>query len=301
MGLEQHSYDIHRNLYAGTKTQQELAVYKQWFDRYTVDLWRHLRMLSVLDAFLDHHLQARWLTVGDGRFGTSATYINRKGGKALASDIDVSLLEIARQEQMIPDFALANAENLPFDDNTFEYAYCKQSYHHFPRPALAVYEMLRVSSEAIVFTEPHEFYPAPFTRNILQSVKHAGKRLFGKVNVHHDTGNYETIGNYVYAISVREFEKMALGLGLPAMAYKKFQDVYIPGVEQEMVESAGPLMKKIKKALRRNRMLNFLKVAEPNTIQMILFKNKPGTQIIADLKRNGYTYTVLPQNPHPVS
>lgn len=298
MGLEEHSYDIHRNLYSDTEIARELAVYRHWFDKPTVDLWRHLRMLSVLNPFLEKDQQAKWLTVGDGRFGTSATYIQRKGGEALPSDIDTTLLEIAKRENMIPDFAFANAEALPFADNSFAYSYCKQSYHHFPRPALAVYEMLRVSAKAVMFTEPHEFYPAPFTRNILQSVKHGLKRLLGKTNVHHDSGNYETIGNYVYAVSVREFEKMALGLGLPAIAYKKIQDIYIAGVENELSESNGPLMQKIRQGLRKSRIKAFLKLADPNTIQMILFKALPENAIIEDLERDDYTFVVLPQNPY---
>lgn len=298
MGLEEHSYEIHRNLYSDAQIAKELSVYRHWFDKPTVDLWRHLRMLSVLDPFLKNDAQAEWLTVGDGRFGTSATYIQRKGGKALPSDIDTSLLEMAKQENMISEFAYANAEALPFADNSFAYSYCKQSYHHFPRPALAVYEMLRVSSKAIMFTEPHEFYPAPFTRNILQAAKRGLKRLLGKTNVHHDSGNYETIGNYVYAVSVREFEKMALGLGLPAIAYKKIQDIYIAGVEHELENANGPLMQKIKQGLRISRVKTFLKLADPNTIQMILFKAMPESAIIKDLERDDYTFVVLPKNPY---
>jgi ubiquinone/menaquinone biosynthesis C-methylase UbiE len=298
MGLEEHSYSLHRNMYSDAQIAKELSVYRHWFDKHTVDLWRHLRMLSILDPFLKHDPQGTWLTVGDGRFGTSATYMVRHGAKALATDIDISLLEIAKQENMIPDFAYANAESLPFEENTFEYAYCKQSYHHFPRPILAVYEMLRVSKKAVMFSEPHEFYPAPFTRNILQALKHGVKRCFGKTIPHHDSGNYETIGNYVYAISVREFEKIALGLGLPAIAYKKIQDIYITGVENELVEGNGPFMKKIRKGLRMSRIKEILKIADPNTIQMILFKTAPEKTIIEALKHEGYTFILLPQNPY---
>jgi ubiquinone/menaquinone biosynthesis C-methylase UbiE len=298
MGLEEHSYSLHRNMYSDAQIAKELSVYRHWFDKHTVDLWRHLRMLSILDPFLKHDPQGTWLTVGDGRFGTSATYIIRNGTKALPTDIDITLLEIAKQENMIPDFAYANAEGLPFEENAFDYAYCKQSYHHFPRPVLAVYEMLRASKKAVMFSEPHEFYPAPFTRNLLQAFKHLLKRCLGKTNPHHDSGNYETIGNYVYAISVREFEKIALGLGLPAIAYKKIQDIYITGVENELVEANGPFMKKIQKGLRISRVKEFFKIADPNTIQMIVFKTMPEQAIIEDLKHEGYTFILLPQNPY---
>ena len=211
MTLEQTSYKIHENAYSVIEQESELTIYKNWFDNNTTDVWRHIRMLGVLNPFLKNNKNAKWVTIGDGRFGTSATYIGKNGGDALASDIDTTLLEVAKQNNMIKDFVFANAEKLPFEDNQFNYSYCKLAYHHFPRPTIAVYEMLRVSKDAVIFTEPNDYFPPPFTRRILQKIKHFLKRIMGKQVAHHDTGNFETIGNYIYNISVRDFEKIAQG------------------------------------------------------------------------------------------
>jgi ubiquinone/menaquinone biosynthesis C-methylase UbiE len=298
MDLEETSYKIHQNLYTASEVEKELGVYKAWFDKATTDLWRHKRMLSVLDPFLQNHSQASWLTVGDGRFGTSAIYINKKGGTALATDIDIRLLEVAKQNNMLTDFAFANAEKLPFTDNQFDFSYCKQAYHHFPRPILAIYEMLRVSKQAIIFTEPHDYTPAPFIRTILQKVKHTLKKISGKKIEHHDTGNYETIGNYIYTISVREMEKIAQGIGLPCIAYKLFHDEYLVGVENEMFSENAPLYKKIKSAITRNRLKTALRITNPNTVQMIIFKTKPKDTITTSLEQDGYTVVTFPGNPY---
>ncbi len=298
MGLEEKSYRIHAHSFDKLDAEQELSTYKNWFDRSTTDLWRHTRMLSVLLPFLENQKNSSWLTVGDGRFGTSAMYIDRMGGKALASDIDLNLLQVAKENSMIRDFAYANAEKLPFADESFDYAYCKQSYHHFPRPALAVYEMLRVSKRAIVFTEPHDFSPSPVLRTVLQKIKHGLKTISGKTNTHHDTGNYEPIGNYIYTISVREFEKMAQGLGLPCIAYKRFNDIYFSGVEKEIFSEQATLYKKIKRAMAIKKTIEFLGLAFPNTIQMVVFKTMPENKVLDAFKRDGYTIVRFSPNPY---
>jgi ubiquinone/menaquinone biosynthesis C-methylase UbiE len=298
MGLEEARYKMHQDLYTTSEIEKELSVYKTWFERPTTDLWRHKRMLSVLDPFLQHCPKASWLTVGDGRFGTSATYINGKGGHALATDIDTKLLEVAKKNNMLNDIAYANAEKLPFNDNQFDFSYCKQAYHHFPRPILAVYEMLRVSKQAIIFTEPRDFIPVPMARRILQKIKHVLKNILGKKIDHHDTGNYETIGNYVYTISVREFEKIALGLGLPCIAYKDFHDIYFKGVENEMFSKNAPLYKKINRSIISNQIETSCGLTNPNTIQAIIFKTNPTSNIINSLKKDGYTFVNFSPNPY---
>jgi len=298
MGFEQKSYQIHSSSFDEIDLENQLQIYKNWFDKPTTDLWRHLRMLVVLDPFLNIYKNTSWITIGDGRFGTSATYIERHGSSALATDIGLRLLEIAKSNQMITEFAYANAEQIPFADEAFDFAYCKQSYHHFPRPMLAVYEMLRVSKKAIIFTEPHDFSPPPFTRALLQKTKHRVRKLLGKSIPHHDTGNYEEIGNYIYSISVREFEKVALGLGLPCIAYKRFDDIYLNGVEAEIFSPDAPLYKKIKSILKIKKLSHSLGLTLPNSIQMVVFKTEPAEDLIVALKKDGFKIVPFSSNPY---
>lgn len=39
-------------------------------------------------------------------------------------------------------------------DDAFDYVLCKDSYHHMPRPMIALYQMLRVARRAVVLIEP---------------------------------------------------------------------------------------------------------------------------------------------------
>lgn len=298
MGLEEKSYQLHSKSFSEIEIEKDLLTYKNWFEKSTTDLWRHKRMLKVLNPFLDREKGAPWLTVGDGRFGTSATYINQHGGRAIATDIDITLLEVAKQNNMLADYRYANAEKLPFTDEQFDYAYCKQAYHHFPRPILAVYEMLRVSKNAVIFTEPHDFIPSPILRTLLKRTKYFLKNILGKKNIHHDTGNYESIGNYVYSISVREFEKIALGMGLPGIAFKRFDEIYLKGVENEAFHPQAEIFKKIKFILSINKIKHFFGLSYPNTIQMIIFKSQPDVRLIKSLEQDGFTVALFSANPY---
>lgn len=292
------SHKLHEASYGDVNTENEYELYKNWYDSNTTDVWRHLRMLEVLHPFFDCNPSATWLTVGDGRFGTAASYINRHGGKVTASDIDIRLLKIAKERGLIPDYVYANAEHLPFDENSWDYAFCKESYHHFPRPYLAVYEMLRVSRKAVMFTEPADWMPNPIPLRFLRWGKNVLRRLTGKTIPHHDEGNYEDIGNYVYSISVREFEKIALGLGLRYIAYKKFHDVFIQGVQHETLSDEAPILKKIKSELRKNSFLTRLGLSGKSQIQIVIFKTDPTKHEIEKFTQRDFKFVHLPKNPY---
>src|SRR2546423_3796861 len=110
MSFHELSYKLHENLKHTQTESSSLDLYRDWFDSGTVDLWRHLRMLNSLDPLLEEFPGSRWLTVGDGTYGTSSIYITKNAGYALPVDINVSLLEVARQSGIIPDYQKENAE-----------------------------------------------------------------------------------------------------------------------------------------------------------------------------------------------
>jgi len=54
MNFEQISYQKHENSYKSEKDNSgAIAHYSNWFDNYTLDLWRHLGMFSVLNPLLE--------------------------------------------------------------------------------------------------------------------------------------------------------------------------------------------------------------------------------------------------------
>jgi ubiquinone/menaquinone biosynthesis C-methylase UbiE len=296
--FHEKSYKQHANFYREHNVEEQLEKHKTFFDSGTVDAWRHLRQLDLIEMYCVLYKNASWLTVGDGAFGSSAQYIEMHGGKALATDIDVSLLKIAEENNLISDYSFANAESLDFPDDEFDFSFCKQAYHHFPRPIVGLYELLRVTKKAVILVEPADWIPGPLLRRALQFLKRKVKSLVGKSNPHTDEGAYEDVGNYVYTISEREIEKIALGMNLPCVAFQRFFDIYFDGVEKEPLHPKGALQKKIHRSMRTNSILSFFGLSHRNNIKCIIFKYMPGDDELAILRKKGFNIVRLPVNPH---
>ena len=297
MNFQELSYKLHAQRDNTQQNTMQLELYRSWFESGTVDLWRHLKMFRLLDPFLAEFCGAQWLTVGDGTFGTAAMYVRKKGSYALPVDINVSLLQLAKEHGLIDDYRRENAESLSFQDGSFDFALCKEAYHHFPRPMVALYEMIRVSKKAVVLIEPADWLPSPVPRRILQALKNRVKKALGRVIPHSDTGNFEPIGNYVYNVSEREIQKCALGLYLPTVAFKRFHDVYREGVEFEKFDENGELLKKTRRDIFKNDLLCKLGLSVQNHIVAVIFKEPPAESFRTRLGAAGYEIVDLPRNP----
>ncbi len=57
---------------------------------------------------------------------------------------------------------VADAQRLPFRDDSFEVAFCGNLLHHFESPVTAVKEMARVASRHVVLVEPNALNPLMF-------------------------------------------------------------------------------------------------------------------------------------------
>lgn len=286
-------HELHFEDFAEGSEKSEEA--KRWLRTDTVNAWRHERMYSSLDSFINLYKDASWLTVGDGRYGMDAQYILRKGGRALATDIADTLLAEAKQRGMIPDFRRENAERLSFSDGEFDFSLCKESYHHFPKPYLALYEMLRVTSKAVVLIEPaDDMVSASLFTKFFRGVKQWIKRGSGRTGDH----LYETSGNYIYRISKREMEKVALGLNFPAVGFLDLNDAYIPGSEDELLASDGPIFKKMRFLLAIGDLLSKWGVMTPTLLVTAIFKELPSEDLSHALESQGWQIRVLSRNPY---
>jgi ubiquinone/menaquinone biosynthesis C-methylase UbiE len=270
---------------------------KTWLEKDTVDAWRHQRMHQVISPILSTDRKARWLTVGDGRYGREARFIIENGSDALASDICDILLKEATDSGYISEFKKENAESLSFRDNEFDYVFCKESYHHFPRPMVALYEMLRVARKGVCLIEPNDVninnkYVAKFIRKILNFYK----RRIRKPGVPRHA--FEESGNYVFCISREEIEKVALGLDYKLVAFKGINDAYSTGVEYEKISENGPLQKKVKKSIRHNDFLCRLGLKDYGMLAAVILKHEPSEELIRRLADEGYQVVHIPKNPY---
>lgn len=290
---------------------ERMHVHETWFNETTTDFWRHKRMYEVIRPIAEYHQNAAWLTVGDGRYGLDAIRIQKLFGvqNIFPTDIGENMLRISKEKGWISDFGVENAECLSFADNSFDVVFCKEAFHHFPRPYLALYEMLRVSKKAVVMIEPAErlINNGIKSKNyILSALYLLLHKLTGRSYMPYISGivpvshTHEHSGNYLYAVSVREMEKLVHGLALPALAWKGFNDVYEKGREFETAKPGNPLYEKIKQAIEKGDELcrTYPQYHQPNMVGVILFKELPSAALVQQLHTAGYQLPAVHKNPY---
>lgn len=95
----------------------------------------------------DEFAGARLVEVGCG-MGTDLLQFARGGALCTGVDLTPRSVEISKHRfriyEMPGDFALADAERLPFDDNSFDVFYSNGVLHHTPDTAAAIREAHRV-------------------------------------------------------------------------------------------------------------------------------------------------------------
>jgi len=297
MGYEIESYARHASefeAYAANKPLGEHA--RTWLDAGTVDAWRHFRMYKTLDALIAAYPRSSWLTLGDGRYGKDSRYLADSGMDATASDISDVLLKEAASTGYIAKWSQENAEMLSFENDSYDFALCKESYHHFPRPMMAIYEMLRVARIAIVLIEPNDAYiPRGMLAVVVREAKNLVNWTLGK---RHIRAEYEESGNYVYRISRREMEKVALGLNYPAVAFRGMNDAFLPGVESERRADRGPLYWKLRALIGAKNLLCRIGAMDYSLMTAVLFKQAPTSECKRLLEDAGFTVKLLDRNPY---
>ncbi len=284
-------------------------IHEHWFRRDTADAWRHLRMYEPVQCF-DHRKDLSFLTIGDGRFGLDSIRIKHFGfTDVVPTDIGDALLKKSKARGLIDDYRIENAEELTLGDDSVDVVFCKESYHHMPRAPLALYEMMRVCRFATVLIEPRDpsmgAMGVPLRALLRQLVfklayrygfKKAIKPTLAELYGDGPKAAYETSGNYVYSISPRELEKVALGSNWPYVAFKGISDHYVQGGELE--DQNSDAFTEIKTNIENIE--HAFNVGERPTPLLIavLFKVVPDDKTISRLEAAGFYVKKLDQNPY---
>jgi len=275
--------------------------HKPWLDEGSVFNWRQRRILSNLTPLLQALPGASWLTVGDGYGGNDARFVNQRGGEALATDVEEAPLREAVELKRIPQCGREDAEDLSFEDESFDFVLCKEALHHCARPMVALYELLRVCRTAVVLIEPYEATQAPLDPpDLLLRVRNTLRPLLGKQRITRGD-DFEPVGNFIYRFSERELEKAAIAIGMHSMAFKKINDYHDYDDSDRGTSDADAQTRKIRKARGRIAIYDALcrlRLQHPGLLCAVIFKQPPGVALEASLIRDGYKFRELPQNPY---
>lgn len=287
------------------------ALHESWFQTDTVDYWRHERMYETMRPFALHFKHAAWATIGDGRYGLDAVRLANIFGiqELLPTDIASAMMKVAQERGLIKDFQIENAEHLSFENDSKDILFCKEAFHHFPRPYLALYEMLRVAREAVVMIEPAERLIADGVKSgnyIKSSVKLFFSKLFRRATYPYIPGlqplehKYEEAGNYLYAVSVRELEKLVHGMDLADMAYLRFNDAYIKGVEFEKKHETNSVFNRLQTMIKHadEQSEKYPRYHMPNMVTVVIFKKQVPQSLRQSMIDAGFVFINKMNNPY---
>ncbi|WP_162907596.1 class I SAM-dependent methyltransferase [Allorhizocola rhizosphaerae] len=126
--------------------------------------------------------EARLLEVAIGTGYPIAGFLARAGHKVHGIDISPALIERCRELNPGIEASVGDAENLAFDDGTFDAVYCFHSTWYFPDLPRVIDEMLRVTREggAVLFDIQNRSHPAiaaDYERRLRQIRPGVGPRL----------------------------------------------------------------------------------------------------------------------------
>lgn len=140
--------------------------------------------------------------------GMDAEYAARAGAEVVALDISAGCLKRARTraERFGLSYSLVrgDAENLPFQDGSFDYAFVHDGLHHLQEPHRAIAEMARIARRGIMVTEPAD---AAITKLMIRL------RLLKP---------YEDAGNYVLRFLPKELQALCQRLGFDRVASSRY-------------------------------------------------------------------------------
>jgi SAM-dependent methyltransferase len=261
----------------------------------SVDYWRHKRMYDLVAPLIATDT-GTWLTIGDGRYGSDAYVLrslmhdlSRDGSaRVTASSISTSTLEVAKERGWIEECLLLNAEEMNLEDDSFDYVFCKETFHHLPRPLVGLYEMLRVARRAVILIEPTDG-----GRRALDRLKRLAKRMLrGDASA-----EFEPAGNFIYRVSISEAFKIAAALQLPFMAYRTFNDAFVRQL------AGAPASGSLGRALTGSiialqDLLVGLRLMSPGLVSLVLFKSLPSPERRRALATSGYRVVKVPINPY---
>jgi hypothetical protein len=286
--FHQRSYDLHRrNEQANAEEVPSIIVANA-----LIDAWTHERMYGLVGPMYPAYADRTWLTVGDG--GGDGFYIRKRGvARVIASCIGREKLDSIAAQGLLSGIEVrqVNAEAIDLPDDSVDVLFCKEAYHHFPRPPVAFYEFLRVAKEAVILIEPAEtqgWRPLDAVKTTIKTVLRGASA---------EAQQFEPVGNFLFRAAEGELAKMATALQMPAMAVRYansffHKDTYLKPRSNRMAMAFNRAGTVVQDALCALRLMNY------GLLVCIVFKTHPGAPLVSALKADGFGVIDLPRNPY---
>jgi SAM-dependent methyltransferase len=260
----------------------------------TWDAWRHRRHYGTIKPLVAADLSASWLTIGDS--GADAAWLRTQGvTRIIASSLTDTRLRTMRDDGILGDVDVRaiDAQDIALPDDAVDFCVCKEAYHHFERPWIAVYEMLRVSRKGIVLLcEPDGELGGPLLDKMKRQIKILLRR---KTNLEHP--EFEAEGNFIYSLSLTEMTKMATAIQIGPLLFSRLNDFWVPGLVYRKTSNfwAGFV---IRSAILLQNIFSVTKLMSWGKLTIVLFKSYPGDKLMNELRAAGLHAVPIPKNPY---
>lgn len=268
--------------------ESRMGMPSAYTDPGSIDNWRHTRMHSLVQGLVKALPDARWLTVGDGRYGSDAAYLTSIGADVLSTSLTDERLKIAADRGFIRKYGIENAERLSCAEGAFDFVFCKEAYHHFPRPPIALYEMLRAARVGAVLIEPYD------NPRVLDTLKRGIKRLLRGDTVF----DYEPSGNYLYRINLAELGQLMCAMGNTTIAVKGVNDFFHPRFSRERASGNGLPFLLTRFGIGLQDVLARLGLLGWGLCCVVVFNGTPSASVRDGLRKDGFRVIDLPRNPY---
>jgi SAM-dependent methyltransferase len=186
-------------------------------------------------------------------------------------------------------WSLQDAQNLGFDDDSFDVAFVSDGLHHCSSPHRALLEMYRVCRKTVVAVESRDSLMVRLADKLaltghyeLQAVVENGYSCGGVDN--------SCVPNYVYRWTEREFEKTISCFNPSAPhRFRYFYDLNLPRPSRPVARLAIDLLRPAE------RLLAAIFRKQCNSFAMVAFKPGPSEPTWSWLKRVGSNLAYKPE------
>jgi len=258
------------------------------------DYLLNIRTLEILKPLLAE--RNTWLTIGDWN-GFEAQYFKEHNQIVTASDISDVFLKEAKADGFIEEYRKENVECINLNEDIIDYVSCREAFHHFPRAYLGIYEMLRVAKKGIILIEPLDVHNKMPLLLLLKNICDLFNPYLISV-IWKNRFSWETVGNYVFKISEREIEKIAMGIGLPCIAFKGINVLKNIKENTSTVPTNFKILNQLKLKLKIWDFFCKIRLIPYSMLCSIMFKEMPDEEVLKNLKIEGYIVIKLPDNPY---
>lgn len=233
------------------------------------DLWEWAKWypLLQLEPFLATLGERSVVTICSGA-GREIPTLARRGARVTATDLTVEQLRPLKDKGIIDDCSEQNAERLEYADESFDIGFVNAGLHHLLHPHAGLCELLRVSSQAVLFIESQD------------SILHSVGKMMGR------NADFEPAGNYVYRWNRREIEKIALSAHAHSFAVRTD---FMP-ILMRMRGVTGTRKRLWQMSLKA---INVVMAPLGNLLITIIFKRPPDEAQLYALKQCGFGVTDL--------